>query len=205
MKLTGETKFFLGVIVASVLLVAGAAFFFSRPTPAISKEKLISSTAHTKGPTDAKAYLVEFSDFQCPACLSAKPTVDAILTQYKDQLQFAYLHYPLSQHKMGEPAARAAEAAAKQGKFWEMYDLLFQNQKELSEEKFVQLAQSLELDQTKFMTDYKSGDVKDIVFADQAAGNAVGVNSTPTFYLNGRKLELFSFSDLKTEVEKALK
>lgn len=205
MKLSGETKFFLGIIVATIAIIGGASFWFSRPTPTLSTTDLITPTTHTKGDAKAAVTLVEFSDFQCPACAAAKPTVDAILNQYKDKIYFAYRHYPLDQHPLGEPAARAAEAAAKQGKFWEMYDLLFTNQASFSEDKFRELAAGLKLDMDKFKADYQSPEVKNLVFADRAAGDKLGVNATPTFFLNGQKLVLYDFADIKAAIEKALK
>lgn len=204
MKLTGETKLFLGILVGSIVLIAIAAVFLTKQAPTISRSDLVPAGAHSKGNPDAKTYLVEFSDYQCPACLAAKPTVDDIVNQYKDQLLFVYRNFPLDQHPFGQKAAQTAEAAGAQGKYWEMYDLLFANQEKFSDELFGQLAQSLQLDPEKFSKDFIDSRIKNIILDDISAGSRFGVNATPTFFLNGKKLELSSFADLKTAVEQEI-
>lgn len=203
MQLTGESKFFIGVIVTTLVLVVGGVLFLSRPEPIIPREQLVAGN-NIKGATDSKVYLVEFSDFQCPACKAAKPFVDEILKKYGDKIVFVYRHFPLDQHPYGQKAAEAAEAAGAQGKFWEMYDYLFANQEKFSDDFFVNAAKELKLDVDKFTKEWKDGTYKDKVLADQSAGIKLGVNSTPTFYLNGKKLVLASLADLQTEVEKTL-
>ena len=208
MKMTGETKFFLGVIAVTVLLIAGAAFFLTRPTPpavAIPRDELIPAGTNTTGNATAGAYLVEFSDFQCPACKAAKPVVDDVIKTYGDKLLFAYRHFPLSQHPYGEKAAIAAEAAGRQGKFWEMGDLLFSDQENLSDALIEEYVKELKLDKGQFDKDIEGRALKDKVQKDSDYGITIGVNSTPTFYLNGIKLNLPSFADLKQKVADAVK
>ena len=204
MRFSSESKLFLGIIAATVLIIGVAVFAFSRPQKPISKEELVPATAQTRGNPDASIYLVEFSDFQCPSCGDAKPIVDAVISKYQDKLLFAYRHFPLDQHPFAQMAAEAAEAAGAQGKFWEMYDLLFQNQKELSKEKIYGLAQDLQLDMDQFGQDLDDGTYRDKVLGDRNDGIRLGVNETPTFFLNGQKLRLTSLSDIQTEVEKLL-
>jgi len=204
MKLTGETKLFLGILGATAIIIVIAAFMFTKPTPALSRTDLVTPDAHARGNTKASAYLVEFADFQCPACLDAKPTVDAIVKQYQNKLLYVYRYYPLSQHQFAQQAAQAAEAAGKQGKFWEMYDLLFANQNNFSDTEFDTLAKQLNLDMKKFDADYASSDTVNRIQEDVNAGNAFGVDATPTFFLNGKKLDVGSFNDLTNAVKQAV-
>ncbi len=205
MKLTNETKLFIGIIIGTIILVTIAALTLTKPAPSLSRSDLILPDSHTEGNPKAKAYLVEFSDFECPACGAAEPTVAAIVKQYKDKLLFVYRHFPLSQHQFAERAAEAAEAANAQGKFWEMHDLLFANQDKFSDTYFDTLAKQLNLDMTKFDAALSSGTYANRVNEDVTAGTAFGVDATPTFFLNGQKLDLTSFNDFQTAVANAVK
>lgn len=204
MKLTGETKFFIGIIIVTILIIIGAVVFMSRPAPTLSREQLLTPSTYTKGNKEAKTYLVEFSDFQCPACKTYKAAADEVVTKYKDKMVFGYRHFPLSQHPFAYKAAQAAEAAGKQGKFWEIYDLLFENQEKFSDAIFPELAKQLKLDMDKFNKDFNDNEIKNKISEDQSLGNQIGVNSTPTFYLNGKELELFSIGDLNKKVEEEI-
>ena len=207
MKLTGESKFLLGIVVAAVALIAGALFVFSKPQPppqALSRQDLIPEATFTRGNASASAYLVEFSDFQCPACKAFQPVVDQVVEKYADRLLFAYRHFPLDQHEFAVGAALASEAAGKQGKFWEMYTLLFANQEKFSPTLWTQLATQLDLDTRTFEAALSDPTISDKIAADRAYGITIGVSSTPTFYLNGVELTLTSYADLEREVQKAL-
>lgn len=207
MKLTNESKILLGILGASVAIVAIATVFFSqspKSEPALSREQLITNDTQSVGNASASAYLVEFSDYQCPACKSAKPFVDAVVEEYKEKLIFAYRHFPLDQHQYAVKAAVAAEAAGLQGKYWEMHNLLFANQEKLSDDLFSNLARELSLDQKQFTEALANPKLKENVIRDRDYGISIGINSTPTFFLNGKKVILASFSDLKTEVERVL-
>src|SRR5687768_7544535 len=134
MKLTGESKLFVGILVATLALIGIATWALSRPTPliALPRETLAPPTPHRKGPPGATVYLVEFSDFQCPACSAFAPTVRMLTDKYQDRLLCVYRHFPLPTHSCGKPAAYAAEAAALQGKFWEAETYLFARQASFS-------------------------------------------------------------------------
>ncbi|MBI2405177.1 thioredoxin domain-containing protein [Candidatus Gottesmanbacteria bacterium] len=205
MKFTGETKLFAGIIGVTVALVAGAIVLFSKPAQTLARQDVLGVQTQMKGDTNAKVFLVEFSDFQCPACKAAKPVVDAIVAQYKDKLVFGYRHFPLDQHPFAMKAAQAAEAAGQQGKFWEMYDLLFDNQEKFSDSLFPDLAKQLNLNMDEFTKAFEDNAIKQKIEADRAYGTQIGVNATPTFYLNGQKLNLTTFDDLKKAVEEATK
>jgi len=206
MKLSGETKFFAGVIIVTVVLLIGAIALFSKPVEEVQVlgEKLVTDTAWATGSATPKATLVEFSDFECPACGAAYPIVKQIVEQYKNDLKFVFRHFPLEQHKNARLAASAAEAAGAQGKFWEMHDLLFKNQTNLSQETINGFAIELKLDMDKFTKEMAEGTYNQKVQKDVDEGTSLGINSTPTFFLNGKKLDLFNFADLKTKVETAI-
>lgn len=148
-----------------------------------------------RGNDSAKAILIEYSDFQCPACGSYYSLVKALHEEFGDSLLVVYRHFPLSQiHANAEPACRAAEAAGKQGKFWEMHDLLFERQKEWSNDRnaagtFAAYATALGLDTGRFINDFNSREVKEGVAADYESGFRAGIAGTPTFFLNGKKIQ----------------
>jgi len=204
MKLTSESKILLAIVGITILIIGLAAIVMTKPAPTLTKSDLVTPTAYTRGNKDAKTYLVEFSDFQCPACLATKPTVDDIIKTNQDKLLFVYRNFPLDQHPFSHQAAKAAEAAGKQGKYWEMYDLLFANQDKFSDALFPQLAERLGLDKTKFISDMNDPAINNKILDDIAAGTRSGVDATPTFFLNGKKLDISSFDDLKTAVTQAI-
>ncbi len=144
--------------------------------------------AHTKGPATAKVTVVEWSDFQCPFCSRVVPTMEEITKTYGDDVRIAFKHNPLSFHPRAMPAAIAAEAAGKQGKFFEMHDKLFANQKELTDENFVTWAKELGLDVDKFKKDLTDPALKKKAEAHQAEGMRLGARGTPAFFVNGRFL-----------------
>jgi protein-disulfide isomerase len=142
----------------------------------------------TRGPASAPVEIIEFSDFQCPFCLSAFPTVKRVLSTYGDKIRFTYRHYPLPNHPNARPAAEAAACAAEQNRFWEYHDRLFENQGKLSAGDLKQHAVNLDLDSQAFNACVDGRKHQKDVENDIAAGNAVGVNGTPAFFINGRPL-----------------
>lgn len=153
---------------------------------------LIRSDSPSEGPSGAKVTIVEFADFQCPACAEVNPTINAIESAYKNQVRLVYRYFPLPQHTNAVPAAIAAEAANEQGKFWEMHDLLFKNQTDWENssnpnEIFTSYARQLGLDETKFAAALKDSSVKAKIDEGVKDGNTLGVNATPTLYVNGQK------------------
>ena len=211
MKLSGESKIFLGILMATVAIIGSAVFLFNIPTPPpkpIAREELVAPDSFTIGNASASAYLVEFSDFQCPACRAFAPTVDAIVKKYKDNLLFVYRHFPLDQHDFAINASLTAEAAGNQGKFWEMYALLFANQDKFSEAPWKDLANQLSLNLDQYEIDVFSPDGNAKLMAkinkDKADGATFGVNATPTFFLNGIKLTIENPNDLQKAVEEAI-
>jgi protein-disulfide isomerase len=204
MSLTSETKLFIGVFGFTALLIVIALVIFSRPPKPLAREELIPSDSQATGSAQAGTWLVEFSDFQCPACKVFSGEVANLINKYPDKLLVVYRHFPLPQHPESRNAAMAAEAAGVQGKFWEMEKLLFNSQSELSSDKYASLAAALNLDTNLFARSLTDRKLADKIQADVDYGNRIGIDSTPTFYLNGIKLSLGNPSDLAREVEKAI-
>jgi len=142
----------------------------------------------TKGPANAPVEIVEFSDFQCPFCLRADPTVTQVLNTYGDRVHFVYRHYPLPGHPNARPAAEAASCAAEQGKFWPYHDRLFADQTKLSDSDLKKTATDLGMDGAKFNACVDTHKYKAAIDADVAAGQEAGVDGTPAFFVNGRLL-----------------
>ena len=143
----------------------------------------------------ATTTLVEFGDYECPACGVYAPYVKQLLTYFAGKITFVFRNYPLPQHKNALISAYAVEAAGLQGKYWQMHEKVYATQESwvnLSDPKnvFIGYAKDLGLDTSKFTTDMSSSQVKNIVQADINDGNAVGLTETPTFYLNNLKISL---------------
>ncbi|KKU45218.1 MAG: DSBA oxidoreductase [Microgenomates group bacterium GW2011_GWC2_46_7] len=152
--------------------------------------------------------LVEFSDFQCPACQFVQAPLKQILTKYSGKVRFVYRDFPLTNiHKNATRAAQAAEAAHQQGKFWEMHDKLFETQSEWSEladpsEKFGVYATELGLEKEKFLVDINSPVTKDIVETDALAARKYQLQGTPTFFVNGIETD---FEQLEIKIQELVK
>lgn len=147
--------------------------------------KVPAGNSPVKGPKDAPITIIEFSDFQCPYCSRANTTVEQILEAYPKEVKVVFKNLPLGFHKEADPAARAALAANKQGKFWEFHDKLFENQAKLSSSLYKEIAKDLKLDLTKFEEDMNSKEIKDQVKADTELAREVGISGTPGFFVNG--------------------
>lgn len=153
-------------------------------------------TEHVKGNGSSGVKLVEYADYQCPVCASFFPVTKQVQDKYSEQVYFQFRNLPLpSIHQNAVSAARAAEAASLQGKFWEMHDLIFQNQSLWSNstsayDLFLGMAKQLELDEEKFASDYKSAAVNNAINADVAAFDKTGEDkATPTYFLDGKKID----------------
>ena len=159
-----------------------------------------------KGPSDAPITIVEFADYQCPFCSQAATLVQQVLEAYPQGVRVVYKQFPLvSIHQQAMPASKAALAAGKQGKFWEMHALLYQNAKQLSPEKYKELAQQLGLDMAKFETDMNSPEVAAQIDLEMKEGRAADVTGTPTIFVNGKRLMNRSLDGFKLVIDPALK
>lgn len=159
-----------------------------------------------RGPKDAKVTIVEFSDFQCPFCSQSKTLVDQVLEAYPKDVRFVYKQFPLTTiHQMALGAAKAAIAARAQGKFWEMHDIMFANNRELQPEKLKEYAGKIGLDVAKFEKDMNAPETQQAVDKEIADAKAADVQGTPTFFVNGKRLMTRSLDGFKQGVDEALK
>ena len=158
----------------------------------------------SKGPADAPVVLVVFSDFQCPYCGQVPRVVDHLLQTYPTEVKVIYKEFPLLMHANALPAARAALAAQRQGKFWEMHDKLFANQGALTPENFKQFAHDLGLDMANFEQDMASPAVQQQIDAEMQQGEAARVGGTPALFVNGKRVKNRSFGGLKQAIDQAL-
>ncbi len=192
---TTEGKFLSAVV---LIIVALFAYYFYSGAPSSSNGEtadiVISETDHVRGAKDGKVTLVEFGDFQCPACAAYEPIVKQVLADNKDILKLVYRHFPLTQiHKNALGAAIATEAAGVQGKFWEMHDILYDKQDEWgnalnARDYFLTYATTIGLDTRKFQESLSNESLEAKVLAEFREGVRLGVQGTPTFFLNGKKL-----------------
>lgn len=188
---------FLGSVGLIIVLLFGYYLYASPSSPVdiATSDIVITQTDHVRGAKDGKVTLVEFGDFQCPACGAWEPIVRQALSDNKDILKVTFRHFPLVQlHRNALLAAKATEAASLQGKFWEMHDIIYDKQEEWSEslnarQFFVTYANTLGLDTKKFADDIDSKAIEEKILAELKEGTRLGVQGTPTFFLNGKKLE----------------
>ncbi|MEY2665644.1 MAG: hypothetical protein RLZZ480_749 [Candidatus Parcubacteria bacterium] len=189
-------------IVAVVLF--GGAIWYSNIAAEKNNEGVVV-TQHVKGNPDATVTLVEYSDFQCPACAAFQPVVKQLIDTYGDKIRFEYHHYPLPIHNFSQQAAIAAEAAGQQGKFFEMHDKLFENQKEWStsptpQAMFIKYANDLGLNVEQFKTQLKSSELRDAVKSDFRKAQELQLTGTPSFFLNGERMEFETFEEFLAQI-----
>ncbi len=159
-----------------------------------------------RGPSTAKVTIVEFSDFQCPYCAKATVEVKEILNKYPNDVRFLFKQFPLDIHSQAAIAAEASLAAQAQGKFWEMHDKLYANFRSISKVRILAWAQELGMDVTRFKTDLDSHKYLARVTAEEKQGEDAGVVGTPTFYIDGKKLNSsFEFATIDPVIQAELK
>ena len=158
-----------------------------------------------KGNPNAVVTIVEFTDFECPGCARQHPVLERIVNEFGDRVRLVVRDFPLSQHTNAPKAAEAAEAAREQGKYWEYAAVLFRNQSALGVDKLRQYATDLGLDRAKFDASLDSGKLAEKVQRDLMDGRKLGINGTPTLYVNGRRVSDNSYENLKSAIETALK
>ena len=208
--MTKESKILIAVLVAAVGGMIGLFVLANSgstpPGPVGNKTKIIRDNSHKTG--TGSVQLVEFGDFQCPACGAAEPNVQQLLKDESGKVTFYFRNFPLvNVHQNANASANAAEAAADQGKYWEMHDKLYQTQTAWSTlsdptETFVGYARGLGLDESKFRDAVTAKKFQSIIDQDVADSNALAVNATPTFYFNGEKYTGKStYDELKAKVE----
>lgn len=197
-KLKKQAKLWGGVALILVVLVLGIVYIVDNDNQNSNENKssiVVNEDDWVRGDINtAKTVLVEYADFQCPACASYHNLVKSLEEKYPEDLAVVFKHFPLSQiHKNALLSSQAAEAAGIQGKFWEMHDMLFENQTEWSDannakEIFIGYAKELGLNESQFIVDIDSREIKDKISSSYTAGVKMGVNSTPSFFLDGNKI-----------------
>lgn len=194
------------VTVAIVGLVALLSYVGSGGGVADDLTRPVAPSEHVKGDADASVTLVEYSDFQCSSCRSVAPILEDLLVQYPNDFRIVYRHFPLRPiHKNAQLASQASEAAGMQEKFWEYYAMLFNTQNDWTDlpdpaQFFVNLADSLGLNTTRFAEDMLNDAAREAVNRGAAEAAKMNLSGTPTFFLNGKRLNLQSFDDLKSHV-----
>lgn len=180
-------------ITASVIALALAPNAFSAPAGTVRSD-------HALGPANAPVTIEFFSDLQCPQCARYEPMVKSLKAEYGDKVRMILRHFPLSVHEHALPAAWAAEAAANQGKFWEMVEALYKSQwiwakAPAPRAAFLDLAKQVGLDLDKFQADMDKPEVRDRIAADQAHAQSIGVNAAPSVVINGYNLPNTNFGE----------
>lgn len=201
----------LGSLVVTLLAVVAIAVLFTRkvnaPVVPADPQTVVGNSVNTKGNPSAKVTIVEFSDFQCPSCKAIQPLIDQVYSSASDSVKIVYRHFPLRTiHPNALAAAKASQAAGRQNKFFEYHDKLFAVQEEWAEEtdpmaKFEQYAAELGLNVDQWKKDVADKAIEDIVLKDEADGTTLGVDSTPTIYVNNVKTDL---NDVASAVSQAL-
>jgi protein-disulfide isomerase len=187
------------IITLAVVILGLFGIFFITSKKDANKSTPAGSTAtlsnNVIGENKKNVVIVEYGDYQCPACGAYHPLIKQLVAANKANIQFQFRNFPLQQiHKNARAAARAAEAAGKQNKFWEMHDLLYEQQSAWEQSSapntiFEQYAKQIGLNIEKYKTDFASNEVNDIINADFNEGTRLGVESTPTFFVQGKKLD----------------
>ena len=212
-----NTKISLAMLAVFAVIVAGA-LLISRPTATTAAPEAGGAAATVREDThtlstaaDGKVTLVEFLDFECESCLAMYPTMERIRAEYDGRITFAVRYFPIPSHPNAELAARSVEAAAAQGQFEAMYQKMYETQTEWGhnqasqEATFVGFAAELGLDVEQFQADLADPATAQRVASDQADGIALGVQGTPTLFLNGQMLEpMPTYEALAAQIDEAL-
>src|SRR3989338_3935922 len=205
-----ETKIISGVGVVFFALLALLIYNTnSGSQPVADSNLLIGPSSYMTGTKEAKVNVVEFGDYQCPACAYASPIVQQLVKLYKDNqnVNFVFRNFPLPQHSNAMISAEAAETARAQGKFLEMSEMLYDRQNEWAGnqkalEVFIKYAKELGLDIKAFTDSVNQKKFQETIIKDRSDGQAIGVNSTPTFFINGEKLVCVpSFEEFKKKID----
>lgn len=211
------SKQFWAVLVVIVLVLVGVFIVTSNKSGNSTGSSSSQATNHIEGQGKSGVTLVEYGDYECPYCQEYFSTVKQVESQYDSQITFQFRNFPLTSiHPNAFAAARAAEAASLQGKFWQMHDLLYENNDPSGQSGWVpasdptpyfdQFATQLGLNLAKFKTDMDSTTVNDRINADMAAGNKLGIQGTPTFFVDGKQTQIGnSVADFQKILDAAIK
>lgn len=201
----------IGSDVTSITLIAPDVFLVTKSDQkelsvvSLSSIVQINTTgASTYGPSDAPVEIVVFDDFECPYCAKAAPLLKQAQSLYPDKTKLIFKNFPLPFHKNAKPAALAGLAAERQGRFWQLHDLMFANQKSLSGLKIRELAGQIGLDMALFDKDMADPALQAKIQSDLQEGQRIGVSGTPSIYINGRQIQPQGIEALKAVIESEL-
>lgn len=204
-----ESKIILAIAAVVVAGVIGLMMMTSSSqlTAAEIMDKIVKEDSRSVG--EGEVQVVEFGDYQCPACAQANPAVEQLKEEYEGKITFVYRHFPLGGHANAFEAAEAAEAAGSQDKFWEMHRMLFESQMQWAgltdpTDTFASYAEQLGLDVDQFKKELEDRTHREKVRNGQSDGYAVGVTGTPTFFINGERQNSFEYEALKAAIEAEL-
>ncbi|MBU6447730.1 thioredoxin domain-containing protein [Patescibacteria group bacterium] len=199
------------VVIGAVIIIGAFILFKKSPTtnaPAVNVQNLVTSTDHMTGSSTAKVQLVEFGDYQCPACGYAYPAIKQVVDAHASDpnFNFVFRNFPLPMHANALAAAQAAEAAGEQGKYFEMHDLLYTHQNDWAEltdptTVFEGYAQQIHLDTQKFKTAMTDPKITNMLLSQRQQAMDMGIAGTPTFFLNNQQLPGIPTAD---ELEKLI-
>lgn len=199
---------------AGIIVIGGFLMIIFANTGLTDDDKHIGEVGTNewiKGNPSAKVVLVEYSDFQCPACKVREAQTKKLLEEFGSHIKFVYRHFSWDYHERAFLASQASEAAGMQGKFWEMHDKIFENQEvwskqseESAEESFIAYALMLNLDIEKFKDDLYSGKVENEIEKDHASGAAAGIDATPAYFLNGTIINPRNYDEFRNLVRDAV-
>lgn len=201
------------LIIMALIIAAFVGIFIYSSATKQDQGNVGTLSNHVKGNNSKNVELVAYEDFQCPACGAFEPIVNEVVTKYIDEIQYRFRHFPIDTiHPNARAASRTAEAAGAQGKFFEMYDLLFSRQQQWSDSTsaktiFESYARELNLDIEKFNEDFASETTNSTINADKQEGNDRGVSGTPTFFLNGVQLnnnDIQTVDSFSQKIEEAI-
>lgn len=201
--------FIIGLVTAALFIIIIIISQSRSPTHntdlvEVDKIDLIAPHTYIYGSENAPVTVVEFSDFNCPACATFHPIMTDIADDYPQHIRWAFRHFPLSQNNNSVHAAEAAQAAGEQGKFWEYAKLLYESRGKLEEKDLKSYADLLGLDTAKFNTDYTNQAIADLIQNDVSYARQIGINATPTFFVNGKAVEITDLNSLRKAIEQEL-
>ncbi len=202
-------KHFWKIIGLTAIVLIGGAFAYSHYVGKSANEG-ITFEPHIKINQDAPVTLTEYSDFECPACAQFAPIVADIIETYQADVKLEYKHFPLiAIHPNAVLAARAAEAAGQQGQFWQMHDVLFENQQTWSNSpnprsQFAEYAKQLGLDESLFARHMRASVITDKIMAEYEEARELNLSGTPSFFLNGQKMSFTTFEEFLNQIEEAV-
>ena len=183
----------VAVSIILAVLLAGGIYFVRKNQSLQSPVPAAQNWEKSKGPVDAPIQIVEYSDFQCPACMKVQPFLLSLMQEYPEKIRIIFKHYPLPMHKWAGVAHQAAECANVQGKFWEFHDLIYPTQMIWSSssnaaEYLISFAKSTGVDLDKFGACLSDAEVTKRIMEERASGSALRLSSTPTFFINGERV-----------------